>query len=240
MPSISVVIPAFNEEKYLPGCLEAVLMHKPPEVREILVVDNASTDATSAIAAKHPGVRVVREEKKGPSHARQRGYKETTGDLIAYLDADCIINASWFPVLIEEFAKDPGLLCLSGPYRYTREELPVLHHRFFAKMFWYVLAPTVYRITRFAVSGGNFAVKRSALDRIGGIDTSIAFYGDDTNLARRIHDVGTVKFTLRLWCHTSGRRLNKLFFHSAWHYLLNYASEALIKRPVTSQYQDVR
>ena len=62
---ISVIIPAFNEEKYIEDCLKILATNLPKEVIEIIVVDNASTDQTSEIAKKFRKVRVVREDEKG-------------------------------------------------------------------------------------------------------------------------------------------------------------------------------
>lgn len=237
---LSFIIPAFNEEKYIGTCIQSILAHAPDSFEEIIVIDNDSTDATATVAASFPQVRVIHEHNRGPSFARQRGFAESKGTMLAYLDADCQLNAEWLPVVEQEFSQNPRLVCLSGPYKYTREELPKLHHRILSSFFWLIIAPITYLITRFAISGGNFVVKREALEKIGGIDTSIAFYGDDTNLARRLHKIGTVKFTTRLWCHTSGRRLQKSFVKTSFRYVLNYLSEAIFHKPVTKKYENVR
>ena len=60
--SISIVIPAYNEEKYIGECLTSILENSGPEVKEIIVIDNGSTDSTRAVAEKY-GVRVITEEK---------------------------------------------------------------------------------------------------------------------------------------------------------------------------------
>src|SRR5438552_3166471 len=107
---LSVVIPAFNEEKYIGACLESIRAHGGDAVGEIIVVDNASTDGTAALAAAHPGVRVVREERKGPSFGRQRGFDEARFPLLACLDADCRITPHWIAVAERAWESDPELL----------------------------------------------------------------------------------------------------------------------------------
>jgi hypothetical protein len=91
------------------------------------------------------------------------------------------------------------------------------------------------------VVGGNFAVRRSALEQIGGFDTSIAFYGEDTNIARRLKAAGKVKFLLRLPMRTSSRRLAaEGMTVMAFKYAANFLGEVVLKRPLTDEYRDVR
>ena len=85
---ISLIIPAHNEEKYIADCLEHVIKNSNGKFFEIIVVNNVSSDKTEEIALKFPGVRVVHEHNKGLTHARQRGYIEAKGDILAYIDAD--------------------------------------------------------------------------------------------------------------------------------------------------------
>jgi hypothetical protein len=96
-------------------------------------------------------------------------------------------------------------------------------------------------MTRYMVVGGNFAARRSALEQIGGFDTEIAFYGEDTNIARRLHAAGKVMFLLRLPMRTSSRRLQEEGMAvMAGKYVANFLSEVVLKRPVTRAYRDIR
>src|SRR5689334_1513313 len=70
---LSVVIPAYNEEKYIGACLDELITTAGSDIYEIIVVDNASTDRTAAVARKYKGVKVVREDRKGLTRARQAG-----------------------------------------------------------------------------------------------------------------------------------------------------------------------
>src|SRR5581483_3716507 len=113
---LSVVVPAYNEEKYIGRCLESIIEEAGHDVFEIIVVDNASTDNTAAVAKKYKGVRVVREDRKGLTRARQAGLMAAKGDLIAYIDADSMVKPDWFHKVRREFEKNPKLACLSSPY----------------------------------------------------------------------------------------------------------------------------
>lgn len=236
--SIGIIISAFNEEKYLGDCLRTLTESCLDNVQQIVVVDNASTDRTAEIAASFPNVRLLREDQKGVSFARQRGYHDVHTDILAFLDADTQVPRKWPRRILREFQKDPELVCLSGPYEYF--DLPRYQQRL-VTLYWKVLALPTFWITRYMVVGGNFAVRREALERIGGFDTSIAFYGDDTNIARRMATVGRVKFTPRLMMRTSGRRLREEgLWHVAGVYMLNFLSEAIRHRPYTKEYRDIR
>src|SRR6266851_2397170 len=88
-PRVSAIITAFNGEAFIAPAIESVLGQTRP-VDEIVVVDDGSTDGTAAIVERYrsQGVRLVRQENRGCSEARNRGIAETTGSLIAFLDCD--------------------------------------------------------------------------------------------------------------------------------------------------------
>lgn len=93
-PTISVVIPAYNEAHVLGRCLRALLSQSDP-ADEIIVVDNASTDDTAAVASRFEGVRVVSEPRAGVTYARSAGFDAACGDVIARIDADSLVEADW-------------------------------------------------------------------------------------------------------------------------------------------------
>src|SRR3989338_4314705 len=115
---ISLVIPAHNEALYVSRCLSSILKYRHECLHEIIVVDNASLDNTAEVATGFSGVRVVHEEKKGLTRARQKGFEAASGDIIAYVDSDTELSPDWFETVVREFSADAGLVCLSGPYRY--------------------------------------------------------------------------------------------------------------------------
>src|SRR6266567_2953645 len=90
---ISVVIPVYNEEKYLGKCLDS-LMRQNVKADEIIVVDNNSTDNSVAIAKKYP-IRVVFEKTQGMIPARNHGFNEARYEIIARTDADTILPVNW-------------------------------------------------------------------------------------------------------------------------------------------------
>ena len=98
---LSVLIPAFNEQNYIDACLKPLVdmqeKYKEKNIEiEIIVCDNNSTDNTVEIVKKYsPNVILVTETIKGTHAARQKAFTVSTGDIIATLDADCIIHPDW-------------------------------------------------------------------------------------------------------------------------------------------------
>jgi glycosyltransferase involved in cell wall biosynthesis len=236
---VSFVIPAYNEKKYVGKCIASILraVGGNPNI-EIIVVDNASDDRTEAEAGRFPGVRVVHEPSKGLTCARQRGLQVARGELLAYLDADTEMPIGWLDHALQEFARRPGLVCLSGPFRYN--DLPWAK-KHFAELCWRVFAPITYRAVGYMVLGANFIAKREALVAIGGFDTDIDFYGEDTNLARRLGEFGSVMFQMDFFIYGSGRRLaHEGVVKTFGLYGLNFVWEVIFHRPFTREHKDIR
>jgi len=91
---ISLIIPAYNEERYLARCLDAVAAQtvKPFEV---IVIDNNSTDTTAEIARRYRFVRLLHEPAQGRVYARNTGFDAARGTILARIDADAVLPADW-------------------------------------------------------------------------------------------------------------------------------------------------
>ncbi len=239
MERISLIIPAYNEEKYIGACLEHAIKNSGYLWGEIIVIDNASTDGTAEIAGRFPGVRVVREEQKGLTKARQRGMQEATGSILAYIDADTRMPDGWAQTVQREFLLHDNLATLSGPYVYY--DVPRIQQWTVRYLWWGFLAMPFYMYTGYMLVGGNFAIRRSVLAEMGGFDTSIEFYGEDTDIARRASKFGKAKFKPGFVMYTSGRRFHgQGILKTGALYGANFLSEIFLKRPVTQEYTDIR
>jgi cellulose synthase/poly-beta-1,6-N-acetylglucosamine synthase-like glycosyltransferase len=242
---VSFSIPAYNEEAVIAQCLRSVLeeIQRSGVSAEVVVVNNASTDRTREIAAGFPGVRVVDEFEKGLTHARAAGMRATDGDIIANVDADTMLPPGWLTTVAKKFGADPELVALSGPFIYY--DLSTLD-RTLTRVFYgigYVLHLFNHYVLRNGamLQGGNFVIRRDAFQSVGGFDTSIAFYGEDTDVACRLAKVGKVTWTWSLPMYASGRRLKKEgIVASGWRYTINHLSVIFLKRPVTVLYKDIR
>lgn len=112
VPTISVVIPAFNEERIITRCLQA-LADQTDLPDEIILVDNGSTDGTIRLAAQFPKIRIITESRQGITYARQAGFDAARGDVIARIDADTIVHTHWIARIRQDFT-EPGLHGQSG------------------------------------------------------------------------------------------------------------------------------
>ena len=233
---ITLIIPAYNEAKYIGDTIDAAKKHGGGRFKEIIVVDNASSDWTAEEAAKH-GARVVHEPKKGLTYARQAGYEASSSEFLAYIDADTHITPAWLGIAEKVFAARPEAVSLSGPRRYFGA---APWRRWILNAVWGA-APVTYRMVGCMLLGGNYIVRRSAIETIKGYDTSIAFYGEDTDLARRLSKVGKTMFRNDFYVYASARRFEaEGIFMPNLVYALNYLWPILFHRPFTHEYQDVR
>ncbi len=169
-PFVSVVVPVRDGASVISECIEALLAGDYPETRrEIVVVDNGSTDATAAAIKRHP-VRYAYEPRQGVSHARNRGIAESEGEIVAFLDADCIPVRAWLSELVRPF-DDPAVGCVAGELEHTEPHTSA--ERAAARM--------LGRWQRFAISSNppyvvtaNAAFRRSVLAELGGFDPNLS------------------------------------------------------------------
>ena len=231
MKKISLIIPAYNEESYIWECIRYALQNN---FYEIIVVDNASTDATAQIA-RDMWVSVVHQPIKWLTKARQAGYEYATWDICAFVDSDTRMPVWRSEHILSLFDRD--IVFVSGPYTYydasTLQNLWVWIYRKFA----YIICTIVWYMWVW----WNFAISRSTLDTLWWFDQTISFYGEDTDIARRAHSVWKTIFDPKLIMPTSARRFVwQWFINTAYHYMINFYSQVLRRKPHTSKYQDFR
>jgi cellulose synthase/poly-beta-1,6-N-acetylglucosamine synthase-like glycosyltransferase len=165
-PSITVVVPVRDGESTIGDCLDAILATDyPPDRREILVVDNGSRDGTASQIQSRP-VRYLREPQRGVSNARNRGIAEGTGEILAFVDADCLAEPQWLTELVRPF-EDAQVGAVAGDLQHAPPTTPA--ERQAARLLgnWQRFAfnsNPAYPIT------ANAAYRRDVLERIGGFD----------------------------------------------------------------------
>jgi peptidoglycan/xylan/chitin deacetylase (PgdA/CDA1 family)/GT2 family glycosyltransferase len=240
LPTISVVIPAYNEENYLPLCLESIKKQDYAAEYEVIVVDNASTDNTAKIA-RGWGAKVVYESKRSPACARQKGAEVATGELIAFIDADTQAPAYWLSTIVSRFVREPETVVISGPYAYYdagRIAKLASYGNFIS-----IITDQVFRKVLnkgSAIWGCNFAVRRSALLEVGGFDTSIRFYGEEYELSLRLKKAGKGGIIPRLFVLTSARRLKRIgVVNQYWNWIVDYFSVLFWYEPISERLEDL-
>ncbi len=242
---LSFVIPAYNEELLIGQCLASIEreLRRGNYDAEVIVVNNASKDRTKEIASSFPGVRVVDEMEKGLVKARRAGYNASTGDLIANIDADTMLTEGWVDKVLESFGVSDNVVAVSGPYIYYDISA---WRRACVRLFYYGgyaghLINKHILDSGAMLQGGNFVVKKSALEEIGGYNDDYDFYGEDTEIACRLHKVGDVVFTFDLPMLTSGRRLvHEGMLTTGYKYAMNHIWPIFFGKPFTAESKDIR
>ena len=241
--TFSVIVCAFNEEQLLPGCLHSLLQQSFPP-HEIIVINNASTDRTAAVASI-PGIRVVDEPRKGLVVAREsRTPRRPPATCSSTSTPIAARRANGSSLVAKEFAGPHPPVAVTGPYRFYDWDII---GRVLVRMYDYSLAPLTHVLAQYVFGlgavlyGGNFAVRRDALEAIGGFDTSIEFHGEDTNLARRISKAGRVRLRQPCWVFTSARRYKTMGRGKVFGlYVRNFCAEIFFHRPSDTTHEDVR
>ncbi|HUF63664.1 MAG TPA: glycosyltransferase [Verrucomicrobiales bacterium] len=180
-PDYSIVIPAWNEEAFLPRTLERLqgAMHTLERPGEIVVADNASTDATAAIA-RRAGARVVHEPHRQISRARNAGAAAAAGALLIFLDADTLVEG---PLLRETLRlADSGSCCGGGAQLRPDSQTPAAVVRLIHR--WNSLS----RLLGWAAGCYLFCSKRAWQD-IGGFSEKV-YAGEEIWMSRALHRWG--------------------------------------------------
>lgn len=227
--AISIVIPAWNEEEYIARAIDAIHAQTFPRKNvEIIVVDNASTDRTADLARIYGADRVVMEPNKGTNYARQRGIDESVGEIIAFLDADCVPPPEWLEKIYTKLhEKNNRCSAIAGSYVFHINPTDSL---FLAQeVYRWIVMPTMSTLFGRLLGrggvliGGNFASFRENFQKINGLDTSFTFFGDDASIARKFGEIGYVEFDPLLYVLTSPRRFQREgLIRTNWEYARNY------------------
>jgi glycosyltransferase involved in cell wall biosynthesis len=222
----SVIIPAHNESANLPTTLAALSAQTIPRNElEIIVVDNNSIDDTFMIAEKSGADLVIKEKEQGTNMARNAGLNQAQGEIVAFLDADCLPPADWLEK-IAAYLADGRFAAVSGPFDYGFTGIKKLS----ATIYNNFLIPSVPRLLEMifrrragVIIGGNFGARRGTLLAIGGIPP-LAFWGDDVAIAMLIsRRVGPVLFDPQLVVKSSPRRFEKNgMIKLVWRYVGSY------------------
>jgi glycosyltransferase involved in cell wall biosynthesis len=236
---VSIVIPAHNEEAYLAQTIRSALAQDYSDF-EVIVVNNASTDRTEEIAKEFPNITLINESRMGLPRAREAGRLAASGGIIANMDADCLPDSDWLAKGSVYFS-DASVAAVSGPYDYY-DTGPVVRYVFlYTQMSIFWLTSKVIQLPGIRagalMTGGNNLIRSEALNKVGGYNTALTFYGEDTDIAQRIQKIGKVKFLPALKMRTSGRRLRKEgILKIPTRYTMNFFWIVFFKKPFTKNF----
>lgn len=216
LPKVSVLIPAYNEEKYIYRTLTAIQGQDYPDY-EVIVANNASTDQTALLiqqfidrqpATGVPSIRMVYEEQKGTNFAREAARKLATGNIIAQMDADCVPTSNWLRKGVKALLQNPYRVAVTGPYDYFDGNKRL---RYFSLLSQQITYPFISNLVQLAgraaiLIGGNAFVHAPVLEKAGGYNTAFTFYGDDIDLGKQLTRFGTIAYLPSLVQQSSSRR----------------------------------
>ena len=228
---ISVVIPALNEEKYLPDCLKSLRNQDYTGPYEIIIADNGSTDRTVGVAQDFDARVVPCPEKKSVFYARQIGADAAQGDIIAQADADTTYPQDWLRRIADRFEKHPEVVAVTGRYVYSEPPWwSIVEYVFRTGVIW-IMFPVLRR--PLVVSGATFAFRREAFVKMGGYH-GIVYAPDQWGIASRLSELGKVSFDQDLRVITSPRSVNKPLLRIFKEGLINWSrwGRFLLKKPL--------
>lgn len=192
-PKVSIIVPVKNGASKIKDLLDSLMQVDYDRNKlEIIVVDGCSTDGTREIVAQYP-VKLLTEEKTGVNTARNTGIKNSTGEIIAFTDHDCVVPKNWVKKIVENL-EDSKIACVGGQIlryyddflaRYADESIiPVM--RIFKKK---VIMDKISSPVNYPV-GCNFAVKREAVEKTGFFDERFQYGFDELEFAERVCENG--------------------------------------------------
>ena len=210
---VSVIVPAYNEEKVILGCLESLVKQTYKDM-EIIVVDDGSTDATLQMlrrASKAFDVKIFSQEHKGPGAARNLGAKHASGDILVFVDADMIFDKNFIKKLIAPIVKGEAIGTFSKEEFLANKDnvwtkcwnlnrgLPVtkMHHKNY---------PDTQKVFR--------AILKKEFEKVGGFDES-AGYTDDWSLSDKLGVKAQVAEDAYFY-HKNPDSLGEVFIQSRW------------------------
>ncbi len=226
---ISVVVPAFNEEKDIASCLKALKKQNfPKQNYEIIVVNNASTDKTGEIAGKI-GVKVFLEPKKGLTLALKKGFDNSKGQMIAVTDMDTIVPQDWLEKIANTFQKNSSLVSLSGRIIFQPKNFLILVAE---------LTMNVFSLLSHSGFGCNFALKKEIYQKIGLSESHLCW---ETDLNMKAKRYGQTAFLWRNPVVTSSRHYRgREGLKYACRAALNGLSIILFRKIIFDSFSDIR
>jgi glycosyltransferase involved in cell wall biosynthesis len=231
---VSVIVPTWNEEKYLSKCLHSLKNQVGRGPMEVIVVDGGSTDRTLEVAAKYAD-KVLVEPGKPVGAARNIGARHASGDTLAFIDADTVACGNWLDEIVHTLRTNSRAVGVTGPTRpYEGSRLDELAYN--VATGW--VQRLSLRLSLPHVPGFNCAYRESAFWEARGFDEHRQV-SEDIMLGLRIRHQGPIFFNPEMLAFTSLRRIkNYGYLYLTTYYAMNWAAVLLFDR--TFNYPKVR
>lgn len=243
-PFISFIIPAYNAQKTITTCLQSIIdCDYPLEKKEIIVVNNNSTDLTEKIVADFP-VTAIQETRQGRSIARNTGARIAKGEILAFIDADCKISPNWSKEIAKSF-KTPQIGATQGPIIPISdgEENFLSRFRFYQSAHLTNDSHILMDVVSFKlpmINSACCAYSKMAFEFVGGFDEELERH-EDIDLSRRVFHAGfPVKSSPQAFSEVfwHGEGWSDFYLRSIAHgkTLVDYDKKWKVKSPLTILY----
>lgn len=192
-PTISIIIPVRNRPREIQACLKSLLdLVYPRERLEIIVVDDASRDDTVEAASRYPVKVIALSEHQQASCCRNIAARQAKGDILAFIDSDCLAHPCWLNELVVVF-EDPVVAAVGGLVdAYHTDKQLDLYEKVKSSL---IISPHSKRTAEkdpfFYVPACNFLVRREAFLSTGGFDEHLNV-GEDVDLCWRLQKQGHI------------------------------------------------
>jgi len=200
---VSVIIPVYNEEKFIKNCLDS-LMKQEEKPDEIIVVDNNCVDKTIEIVKKYKNIRIIKEKNQGIVPARNTGFNCAKGNVLVKCDADSILPVDWIKNIKNDFSQDSSLCGISMPI--CLNDVPIIRQSTFI-FYTYMLIPRLM-IGVYPFFGPSYAIKKivwnKVKDKICLDDTKVH---EDIDLCLHVKKYGKIFHDGRTIVASSARRI---------------------------------
>lgn len=183
---ISVIVPHFNQPDLLDRCLASLV----PQAggAEIIVVDNGSSVRPEPVVARYPSVRLLHEPAQGPGPARSFGARMAEGEVLAFIDADCVADPGWLAAIARAFS-DPEAQVLGGEVLilHADADRPTAYEAYESE---FGFRNDFYVMREHYSATANMAVRRDVMGRVG--DFAGIEIAEDKDWGQRARALGIV------------------------------------------------
>ncbi len=198
-PKVTVVVPTYNRANHVAECLDSVFKQKPGWCN-VLVIDNLSDDGTSDLLKRRYGWRsdfklLSPPERISIAEARNYGLREADGDIVAFIDDDCVACEGWLEKLVSRFSLDEKIGCVGGRIKPIFLDQPPkwLRRDVYGLLGLTNWGNSVKEI--FFPIGGNMALRREAAMGVGGFQEKLGprgvkLFGEEISISERLRGAG--------------------------------------------------
>ena len=182
--TVSIIIPTYNEERYLSACLDSVFnLDYEKEDMEVIVVDNGSTDRTMEIGESY-GVKILRDDTMNVSGLRNLGANQSNGYILAFVDADCVVSEEWLKYASIYF-DDMDVAAWGAPPTPPKESTWV-------QQTWYFVRQKEQQVQEVDwLESMNLFVRKDQFIKIGGFNETLVTC-EDVDFSYRIRKYGKI------------------------------------------------